>query len=886
MRCNYHDLGQIRFQFSSSWLIRVVLLFALLGQFFVLGTRDVSADVDVFGNVLPLDNPFTTIANEGLPADGNFIDNTRLPNNQVTLEGILDNMNNTDPVDDDNRLPTIAENPDNAETITVGRHGFGSLQISSPSVLNFGHLWIGTTADLNGNQVFGTGVVEITGLGATYNSDYEITDAIVSGLGIPTNSLLRRNETDGPTDGFDLLVGRNGTGTLSISAGARAEIHDSIVAGSNSGSYGEINVDGFSSFLAGGGFMEPEDGDDPHLMVIGRLGTGIMNITNGATVVAETRLAETPTTGTTIGAVVGHDLTLAAGELDDEPGAGGSGTVTVDGSGSLWSIFGGLVLGGFAPGDETPDDFEGNDARYGANTGDGTLYIRNSGLVSISTPTQTGIPTVDLETNMLIGRNGRLVFSEGVTPATPGRLSVGNANLRDENVLLINDGVISGNGRADTGIFRNRLLGEVHVGAGESLIISSESEFSSTVGMLDDPDLETLPLLNWGLVDVREGEITFMRGEDAGGQMGVGSMDPLRFQAFHNRSLMDGDVSNDPSGRTRGEIKSLDGVLRFESGLLNQGLLLFYGGENILHGDVNNLAATMDMMMMTPEFQEGEIFVTGHQTSAVINGDLINDGEFAVSAFEGQVSITESLTGAGILSIFGIDALVAAQSDMMAGGPIMIGPEAEGFTVGGDFTLTDTGSIRLGLGVGETGSEVHDVPIVGAADLSGTIIVDFFSGGTVPLTPMDGDMYTILTAGGGITATLDGMPGSLMFDLPFLGPDLGLIPNVDLLGGTIILEVIDTSVSPIIGGDLNGDGIVDTEDLLIFLANEGNPGGLGDINMDGVVDGLDLVIIQMQFGGAPMPVPGAVSSASVPEPASALLALMAFASLFLCKRQR
>jgi hypothetical protein len=47
--------------------------------------------------------------------------------------------------------------------------------------------------------------------------------------------------------------------------------------------------------------------------------------------------------------------------------------------------------------------------------------------------------------------------------------------------------------------------------------------------------------------------------------------------------------------------------------------------------------------------------------------------------------------------------------------------------------------------------------------------------------------------------------------------------------------------------DLNGDGVVNTADLLMLLANWGGEGD-GDINGDGTVDTTDLLILLAAWG--------------------------------------
>ena len=58
------------------------------------------------------------------------------------------------------------------------------------------------------------------------------------------------------------------------------------------------------------------------------------------------------------------------------------------------------------------------------------------------------------------------------------------------------------------------------------------------------------------------------------------------------------------------------------------------------------------------------------------------------------------------------------------------------------------------------------------------------------------------------------------------------------------------AVQPPCNGDIDGDGIVSTSDLLILLANWGpNPGSPADLNGDGVVDTTDLLILLSNWGG-------------------------------------
>jgi len=157
---------------------------------------------------------------------------------------------------------------------------------------------------------------------------------------------------------------------------------------------------------------------------------------------------------------------------------------------------------------------------------------------------------------------------------------------------------------------------------------------------------------------------------------------------------------------------------------------------------------------------------------------------------------------------------------------------------------------------------------MGDIDLQGgTLEVTLNQSGANPMSPQVGDEYLIMRAGGELSGDFS------EWDLPFLGPESSFVPVADL-DADIYKLVVQSSIIAV-GGDLNGNGIVDFDDIIIWQANAGHPGGLGDVNMDNMVNGLDLQIIQTQFGGPGMPLGSA--TAVIPEPATAVLAWLALA---------
>jgi hypothetical protein len=408
---------------------------------------------------------------------------------------------------------------------------------------------------------------------------------------------------------------------------------------------------------------------------------------------------------------------------------------------------------------------------------------------------------IGTETQLLIGRFGQLELNGGL-------VLVGNNDTRTDDILLNNDGLIRGGGRIDTGLFRNRYLGEVRVGLDQTLLLNSTSEFEGTM------DLE--PLNNWGLIEVLGGELEVVRTSTPST---TGTQEIVA--PFVNARL----AAPPAIGRDAGLIVAQSAVLRFGTGIINQGTIAFTAGiDNIVTGDVTN-----DIESMLGLNNGGKIIVTGDETFVTFENNLTNAGT------------------------------------------IDIAPDATGITVLGDFD-TSMGTLSLTLGGGESGQEFSHIAVGGLATLGGALEVSLNSSGANPLAPMEGAAYEIISA-------VEGLIGDFTsFTLPFLGIDLGWFTDPDPVAGTYTLRVLSTALA--IGADFNGDGLVDNDDYLIWLANLGNPGGLGDANGDGRVDGRDFLIWQMQLGGPGMPVPGAGSAAgsgvaAVPEPSTLILCALA-----------
>jgi hypothetical protein len=130
----------------------------------------------------------------------------------------------------------------------------------------------------------------------------------------------------------------------------------------------------------------------------------------------------------------------------------------------------------------------------------------------------------------------------------------------------------------------------------------------------------------------------------------------------------------------------------------------------------------------------------------------------------------------------------------------------------------------------------------------------------------------------------DGQSGSVAYP-DFYLDDLDVGPNPSGSGPTVALNVTILPEGPTgPAGDYNGDGTVDGADFLVWQRNLGTvatPSGSGaDGNGNGSVDAGDLDVWKDHFGETPPPI------AAVPEPATAMLALVGALALIQRRRSR
>jgi hypothetical protein len=785
------------------------------------------SDTDVYGNLSAAD-PVDGI--EGLDlVDGNTYDRNAVnpTTNQVTFEGI-ENIDGTANIN---------------VSIIVGRSSRGQLNIID-STLRDMDLVIGDQATINGVLQRGKGTVRIEGLRGVFNNNPNILPLLPGG---DPDAPMSPSVVPRPTDvGYDLFVGRNGIGELNISLGGTAEVQDAVIVGDNGGGQGTLRIDGNGSYLGSGGFETVSvDPSVINYMIIGRLGSGTMSITNGGQAYNLGPILAGGGDSETFGAVIG--AAFAAVE-SNAPGAAGQGTVNVVGGDggaaaaqSTWTVGGTLQVGGFhnnriGVGPNAVEDLDGNEVVYGADVGRGTLHVGSGGLVNIVTPPlDPDAVNVPNRLDLLVGRFGTIDLAGGKIELLGAfdNSDPDNPGQELENGRLINDGIVQGYGSINVLQFRNRVLGRVSVNGGQELLID-------TTGIYEESDLPVpggpeYPLSNYGVIDVlgtetARAEIHFRRTQ--------GSTSPPLAESRPLLNLPVETMPLAPNGRTEGLIHGEYSTMHFDSGLWNRGVLAFTRGDNVVSGDV--------------------------------------------------ISFGESAPGAGDRGrvLIGPDTNVAFEDDFFSFGLTQISPGASfqvlkgsSFAVGGVYTMSITATTN---GLELTGA----IPtIAGDASFSGDLQVSI-GGAASNIGP--GATLPIFNVGGDITGNFSSVTPS---GLPF-GSPIDLFTFV--FGQQMFLAAFEIPDSAVFGPDLNGDGFVDSLDYAIWKQNFGSMGtpGMvaGDTNNDGKVDAADYTVWRDACCG---PFPGAGSGAgigfggaNVPEPASCMLLASVGLAVFAFGRHR
>lgn len=304
-------------------------------------------------------------------------------------------------------------------------------------------------------------------------------------------------------------------------------------------------------------------------------------------------------------------------------------------------------------------------------------------------------------------------------------------------------------------------------------------------------------------------------------------------------------------------LPSYDGVVNVGSGHelrtddrveLEAGALANLTGGTILSGLTADPMTTIHVMAGPESRLEA---VSGGHT---LDGAIILDGDLRLIG-NTVVGGTATVSGAGTLIVDAATILCNEGSLILGGGLrnegiVRPGLSAGQITASADYLQTAEATLGIELGSVTPGTGYDVIGAGGQAQLAGTLDVSLID----DFQPVAGDLFTILTADGGVTGQFDTV------NLPTLSDSLEL--NLIYNPRNVTLQV----TGQILPGDYNADGIVNAADYVVWRNHLDQSVSLPNDLTPGDVTQSDYTAWQNNFGAT-----AGSGSVSVPEPAGLLL---------------
>ncbi len=623
-----------------------------------------------------------------------------------------------------------------------------------------------------------------------------------------------------------LLVGDQGTATLTISAGGQYEGGGPVYIGSAAGSSGSIVVNGQSSFTLSG--SQP--------LFVGYNGQGSFDLADGATA----------STG---------DATLGYA-------AGSSGDASVSGAGTSWLIDGDLIVGGDGTGTiviSTGATVSNDNATIGLGSGNGASSATVSGLGSQWTT--SGLLTVGSSGDGALSIYSGATVSSGsaiVGRFASGSVTVGGVgSLWDTGALLVGgdhaDADSSGaDGRLDisTGgavtsssaviADGKNSAGAVTVdGTGShwdinaDLTVGNEGSGSVTVSGSASASAATATLgkeasSSGTLVVVGNGSHFDMSGELQDGAAGSGSL-----QVLAGATLSTGDASLGTGAGGNGQALVSGGGSHWSiDGELDVGSAS--GGTGSLAVSSEGALTSQSASIGTSSGSSGSATVTGDGSTWSNQGDMIigDAGSGTLDVIQGGTVHTASATIGDAAGSSGAVTVTGNGSTLSVDNGLTVGNAGDAsLTLSGGSTLSapsvtiaaqagSTASVNIGSALGQTatGAATLDVDAIHFGSGNGSLVFNF--GGT-PQT---------------VNAAIDGN-GSLYVasgDVTLTGNSSAFSGVTSVSGGSLIVDgTLGGSINLSGYGLLGGTGTVGSTVVGAGATLSPGDNGIGTLTIDG-----------------------------------------------------
>jgi T5SS/PEP-CTERM-associated repeat protein len=453
-------------------------------------------------------------------------------------------------------------------------------------------------------------------------------------------------------------------------------------------------------------------------------------------------------------------------------------------------------------------------------TGIGLVTVTdfNSGTGSTSTWSTNSLMVGDAGTGRLEVLNGAIVTVDFAGNPGVGDFVVGNA--ADSVGMVIVDGLGSMLRLGD-----DTVIGQLGTG---TLRISNEGYVVGTNGAASDTDIFTIGVRG--------------RVELAGGR--------LRTEVFANNGAIVGDGRLDNSGTISNTLFGHIDVhagdrLEINAVVDNKGAIAIDGGEIEFVKAVTNTGSGAEIVLRDEGIARFLPVGFGFDSTA---------GVLATTAGTNDIYGTLRIqTASSKISASGGSTAVFHDPVTNAGGTIEVFPGSTIVYLQG-LTATGSGS-TLAVALSASGAGTGAIEVSEVASLAGDLRITLASG----FTPGAGDVFSIVTAAGGITGSLNlasapVLPGGMQWDL-------------DVNATNVLLSVVAT-------GDYNGNGVVDGADYVVWRnsQNQEGPGLAADANGDRIVNVADYNFWRSRVGNV---ISTGASSAALPEPTFAAFLIVA-----------
>ena len=675
----------------------------------------------------------------------------------------------------------------------------------------------------SGSSVGGNGTLIVTG------SNAQLTTGSLAVGTASSNGYVRVQHAGAIINSGVVNIGGNSRGTLEILSGGVVNA-TTVTIGEAINSIGVLQMNGAGSALNAG----------TSLFRVGAFAgsTGLVDITGGAV------------------------LTSGTGSIG--VGSGAAGTVNVSGTGSGWVASSSIGVGSISsngylrvgPGATVSAgslstfsinalgtvEIDGGTLRAGnltkAATGildfaSGTLQL-TSGTLSIA----AGGPLGD-QLQLNPGQNllGTTINISGIAAMQGGRLSAATIGVQPGGQLLLqnpssvvaglvaNQGKVLGSG-AVAGTLSNSAAGEVRAGLGERIAFTG-----------------TATSFNGGQINLLGGEVEF-----------------------------GGTFTNQLAGRVNGR-----GLLR-ASVISNFGTMTFSAGISDVFGDLTNIANAKTIITGA-----GNATFYGNVTNAVPTSEFrVSPG--SIASFLGNVTGLSQFTGSGTTIFEG----PASFGRINKSGATRVGPfgslSAEHIRDEALFIEGATSILPNGTNAGASRVNKLDIDSGGRFDLSNNGLIIDYTGGS-PFATIRG--YIIAGRNGGAWNG-DGINSTTAASNPVAALALAEASEIGSPAVFFGQSIDSTAVLAryTLLGDADLSGGVNLDDFTALAAGFGQPGSRwsrGDFNYDGVTNLDDFTALAANFGQTP---PADAPRAAVPEPAGAILGLLAVAASMLPARRR